>query len=581
MKLLRVIVWAAVLTLCAGAGWLYRVEAAQADLELLEVPVPRVSWIPPNLARAEGYSNVMPADYVGPAACKSCHEENWAGWNAHPHSRMNQNATEETVIAPFDGREVAFRGFYQAAHERRVPSGRARMWRDEQGRFLMTLSTPEGKQVRTFEVTRTIGWRLQQMFVGTQIEGPEPKSDPIWSDEYRLPLGWSIAAGRFLTIPYYDEYYTIGDELPPEATPRLDRWTECIICHNTYPYVRRAEYGLDFMLGYRRSDLAGEGTMPRPDRRPVRVDELVTLGISCEACHLGGREHVEAERPMSFVPMHPDLRFDNGFEIDAETQPQKQARIVNSLCRQCHGRAAATHADGSVSTNSAEQYDMRDSCNGELKCSDCHEPHTKGPAVGGGPDNPAFVEACAGCHPGYGADHSRHSEQVTCLDCHMPRLPNGLETITRSHHVSSPTSRAAFETAAPNACNLCHLDKPFRWTLSQLNKGWNVRPLGDGSPSGEWWARVAVDHYLNHPQDPVRAVAADAIARVGGEGALARLRGPLNDPYPRLRFLAQRAAERLLGRKLTVEEYDVAADWATRSAQLDALIGASAPAAAP
>ena len=42
-------------------------------------------------------SNVLPADYVGPERCKLCHEEIFDLWSQHPHSVMNQWATEETV----------------------------------------------------------------------------------------------------------------------------------------------------------------------------------------------------------------------------------------------------------------------------------------------------------------------------------------------------------------------------------------------------------------------------------------------------------------------------------------------------
>ena len=33
------------------------------------------------------YSNIHRGDYVGPKVCGECHEENYAAWRAHPHSR--------------------------------------------------------------------------------------------------------------------------------------------------------------------------------------------------------------------------------------------------------------------------------------------------------------------------------------------------------------------------------------------------------------------------------------------------------------------------------------------------------------
>jgi hypothetical protein len=44
------------------------------------------------------------------------------------------------------------------------------------------------------------------------------------------------------------------------------------------------------------------------------------------------------------------------------------------------------------------------------------------------------------------------------------------------------------EVGAPNACNLCHLDRSIRWTLAALDTGWGVR-LRAPPPAG--WRRTA------------------------------------------------------------------------------------------
>ena len=57
----------------------------------------------------------------------------------------------------------------------------------------------------------------------------------------------------------------------------------------------------------------------------------------------------------------------------------------------------------------------------------------------------------------------------------MPYTSYGLLRSQRSHQISSPTVAATLETGRPNACNLCHLDKPLEWT-SQYLEEWYGTP---------------------------------------------------------------------------------------------------------
>src|SRR5262245_16207516 len=48
-------------------------------------------------------SNIHPADYAGPDACKGCHATNYQAWERHPHRWMNALAGEATVTGDFSG----------------------------------------------------------------------------------------------------------------------------------------------------------------------------------------------------------------------------------------------------------------------------------------------------------------------------------------------------------------------------------------------------------------------------------------------------------------------------------------------
>jgi hypothetical protein len=222
-----------------------------------------------------------------------------------------------------------------------------------------------------------------------------------------------------------------------------------------------------------------------------------------------------------------------------------------------------------------------------IRCTDCHDPHTAGPGAGA-PDDPRQLAACTSCHPAL-ADpavaraHSGHSsEAASCLDCHMPRVVQGVSDMVRTHRISSPTGREDLVAGAPNACNLCHLDRSVAWTLRELDArfGAAVAPLavdlvidrygGDlDAPLGEVWLASA---------DPVvRIAAAAAFARAGDRRALPRLLDTLDDPVAHDRMRMLFAVEELLGRPLARREYDPHAPPERRSQMLRRLRARLAP----
>ena len=118
--------------------------------------------------------------------------------------------------------------------------------------------------------------------------------------------------------------------------------------------------------------------------------------------------------------------------------------------------------------------------------------------------------SCLTCHDAHGSPYDgmlRKPADTLCLDCHGPKSPNGPHEATleeHSHHkagsagdqcigchmpmiaqtlgdvnVRSHTFRFVppAETDAmkiPNACNVCHADKPSAWATDSL-KSWKER----------------------------------------------------------------------------------------------------------
>src|SRR6185369_12354610 len=64
--------------------------------------------VPPPATQVVG-SNILREDYVGSAACASCHAELYAAWERSPMHRMTRLPEATEVKAPFDGREFHFK----------------------------------------------------------------------------------------------------------------------------------------------------------------------------------------------------------------------------------------------------------------------------------------------------------------------------------------------------------------------------------------------------------------------------------------------------------------------------------------
>jgi len=208
---------------------------------------------------------------------------------------------------------------------------------------------------------------------------------------------------------------------------------------------------------------------------------------------------------------------------------------------------------------------------GNFSCLSCHSLHESDPD-GQLARNRTDNRACTQCHERFRAEsavtaHTRHlaaSSGNQCYNCHMPHTTYGVLKAIRSHQVSSPKVADELATGRPNACNLCHLDKPLAWTANQLAQ-WYRQPL----PS--------LSNEQTEVSDAVRlALAGDAGQRVliawhlGWEPALqasGRMWIPpvlgqlLDDPYAAVRCVAEPSFKRLAPKLIPIGyDYTAAPD---------------------
>jgi hypothetical protein len=138
----------------------------------------------------------------------------------------------------------------------------------------------------------------------------------------------------------------------------------------------------------------------------------------------------------------------------------------------------------------------------------------------------------------------------------MPRLNEGLQDVVRTHMIFSPTRADMIEAGHPNACNLCHTDKPIDWTLDRLGE-WYGKHY-DGAKVAAAYpgrGRPAALVWLTGDDPAVRLVAAAALTRARDRRALPELLAALDDPYLVNRQFTAEGLEEMLGARLADSGY--------------------------
>jgi len=543
-------------------------------------------------------SNITRADYAGSAACQPCHAREYQTWLASPMHRMTRDLKHTEIAAPFNGNTFDFR------------SDRVTLEQNAGERF-MRLREANGSE-RLFRVSKVIGGRYREDFIGYEVDAG-------------APLGHALDAERILPVSYLSfngewryKGYSVMVRERPDLEPGVVWKTGCIFCHNTAPSLSLL---LDDIYGPGAHTYQGSVSVDLPDdKRPryvvhdedalkaalaseltqldrsrdvsgydlkraltvsidatrERFDEanLVELGIGCEACHGGAREHVRD--PMRVRPSMA-LRSDFLSATNPRGGTPTHAEDVNRTCSKCHtvlfshypftweGRNRR-HDPGGSSINSGEARDfLLGECTSQLSCVNCHDPHTEDSksaldALGGSPGD----ALCAGCHKQYrGSDavraHTHHAPTSSgshCLNCHMPQKNMGLAyELTRYHRIGSPTDRERVEGDRPLECALCHTDKSVETLVSTMERFWGKHYDRSALHKlyGESLQINALEAALTLGKPHEQGTAVAVAGRDQRKDLLPEVVNVLGNDYPLVRFFARHAIERITGAPLPID----------------------------
>ncbi|MDB5350708.1 MAG: hypothetical protein JWN86_1955 [Planctomycetota bacterium] len=390
------------------------------------------------MARLESpYENVkMGVNYVGDAACATCHAEIAASYRKHP---MGRSLSSAAALPGHDAGDAPVGQVFQAAgFEYSITSRDGRVYdretrRDAQGRAVVSVEA------------------VVSYILGSGTRGRSFLSE---SDGYLVqsPISWYSQEGRWGLAPGFDQ---MNSHFERPIDPA------CLSCHSN-----RVEPAGDAVNRYLPPTFRGES-------------------IGCERCHGPGELHVKAPRML------------NGIDVTIVNPRRLDLTLRDSVCEQCHlqgdhriERAGATlrdfrpglplgeflavyhRTDNRSTTNRAVGHveQMRDSrcfreTQGTLGCISCHDPHrTPEPA-----ERVAyFRDRCLACHgPNRTGcsiaepERRARSKDDSCIQCHMPVLKNTdiVHNATTNHRIArnpaveepsrNPTGASASQNGAP------------------------------------------------------------------------------------------------------------------------------------
>ncbi|MGB2078507.1 MAG: tetratricopeptide repeat protein [Vibrio sp.] len=469
--------------------------------------------------------------------CQQCHQQEVDDWKTSDHFHAMEKATTETVLAPFDGKQIDY-----LQHKASFST--------DADKNLWVEFTDETQKKQRLQVTYTFGYQPLQQYLFDAGNGKLQFIPFAWDSRAKNEGGqrW------FVLHP---------DETPSDAfhwTQAGQNWNQmCADCHVT-----------DYKKNY---DPATKTYTP----------DFTALNVSCDACHGDSSQHLDWAKgdktdpskgySINIKQQTPMFHKDESGKM-VPTAPLQASQQVET-CASCHARRAQLgdrntpqdlvnafqpalltsdlyFPDGQIQDEvyvwgSFMQSKMHEA---GVTCSNCHNPHS------GKLKLPAN-QTCTQCHSAteYDApEHHKHAASSAnidtkqslgnqCVDCHMPARTYMTVDDRRDHSFKVPRPDLTLETGSPNACQSCHQDKDAQWAVDTL-KTWYPNSTHQGSEhfaqvfhkaqQGQLTASTELSKIAQDANyaDIVRASALDLMSQLPDANAMVAIRRAVKDGEP-------------------------------------------------
>jgi predicted CXXCH cytochrome family protein len=379
---------------------------------------------------------VASAHYVGSAACQECHKDIYARWSKSRMANVVRDPKEhpDAIIPDFSKPDPLVK--FSTTDIALVYGSK---WKQ---RYFTKIGDDYYPQPAQWDVTHKI-WRPYIVANGTDW----------WAtlyppDNFMRPTG-----------PLCDGCHSVNYNI---ETKTVTEWNVgCERCHGA---------GSEHLADRTRATILN----------PARMD-YVQANDTCIQCHSQGRP---AKNPIAGKYYDWPVGYHVGLKL-ADFWQLEEHKL---------GELSFTHfPDGTAHKNRMQGNDFAQSLmyTRGVTCFSCHDPH--------GSDNDAILrkpvnDVCLTCH---GANtqngphaasleaHTHHKPGSTgsqCVACHMPKIEQTIADVNVSSHTFhfvTPANTVSLKI--PNACNVCHTDKPTDWAMAAL-KTWTDRSPWRMSP---------------------------------------------------------------------------------------------------
>ncbi len=413
------------------------------------------------------------AEYIGNAACVSCHAEASAAYAGSHHDLAMQPANAGTVLGDFNNASFEYNQITTTFHRQNEA-------------FYVHTDGPDGS-LQDFPVRYTFGVDPLQQYL---IELPGGRLQA-------LSIAWDTrpreAGGQRWFHLYPDE--RIDHKDPLHWTGPNQNWnSRCAECHST---AIKRNYD------------------PQQQTWDTR---WAALNVACEACHGPASVHAQLAASLTAADLSKirdkgliiDYRnalggswqFSEGDSIANNTHPLDRDALL-PICMPCHSRRnrlveepqpgqsfyanylpslleeGLYFADGQIDGEVFEYGSFLQSrmYQAGVQCLDCHDPHSLKLRAEGN-------ALCNRCHQASHYDkpthhfHDADSAGASCVACHMPERTYMQVDARHDHSFRIPRPDLSERLGLPNTCNACHPDKSSAWATEAIR-------AHDGGKAGE------------------------------------------------------------------------------------------------
>lgn len=371
-------------------------------------------------------------------SCAACHQEEYAQWQHSHHAKAMQEATDQTVLAQFDGSATAF-GEYDFRFLK-------------QGEHFRVSIQKQGsdKPPQIFDIPYTFGYTPLQQYLARLPQGKFQALPVVWDTRpkaeggqrwYALEsdLNWDHPGFTWNTS-CADCHSTALQKNYEVATQRFNTtWDEinvaCVSCHGgadahlrwlqTDQPEEQKNAGFPVSLAERGQWrwLENEAIARRND--PPEGEQLST----CAQCH-SRRERIGEWHPGTALLDHSVPAMISSPQYFADGQIRDEVFVLGSFMQ------SRMHAAGVVCSNCHEPHSLKLRAEGDALCNQCH-----------------LKDAYSG------PDHHGHSPQTAgCVDCHMPATVYMGVDPRRDHRFGIPDPVLSAALGSPDPCSDCHED---------------------------------------------------------------------------------------------------------------------------